>query len=129
MLQKFRLAGQGHGAVQPPERDRARIVEYFDPLPIWYRPFEQQAAEGDEFPLFALTQRPMAMYHSWGSQNAWLRQIHGSNRLFVNRNTARRLSLDEDDWVWIESPHGRVKGQIKLMEGRRKPRNPDEGSC
>ena len=117
VLQKFRLAGQGHGAVQPPERDRARIVEYFDPLPIWYRPFEQQAAEGDEFPLFALTQRPMAMYHSWGSQNAWLRQIHGSNRLFVNRNTARRLSLDDDDWIWIESPHGRVKGQIKLMEG------------
>ena len=27
------------------------------------------------FPLHALTQRPMAMYHSWGSQNAWLRQI------------------------------------------------------
>ena len=42
-LQKFRLAGQGHGAVQPPERDRARIATYFDPLPFWYRPFEQEA--------------------------------------------------------------------------------------
>ncbi len=26
-------------------------------------------------PLHAVTQRPMFMYHSWGSQNAWLRQI------------------------------------------------------
>ena len=40
-LQKFRLAAEGHGAVQPPERDRARIAAYFDPLPLWYRPFEQ----------------------------------------------------------------------------------------
>jgi anaerobic selenocysteine-containing dehydrogenase len=59
----------------------------------------------------------MAMYHSWGSHNAWLRQIHGHNRLYVNRERARALLLADDDWVWITSHHGRVKGQIKLMEG------------
>ena len=32
-----------------------------------------------KFPLNAVTQRPMAMYHSWDSQNAWLRQIHAHN--------------------------------------------------
>jgi len=118
VLQKFRLAAQGHGAVQPPERDRPRIAAYFDPLPIWYRPLEEAAAAPeDEFPLHAVTQRPMAMYHAWGSQNAWLRQIHGANRLFVNRHTGERLGLADDDWVWIESPHGQVKAQIRLMEG------------
>ncbi|HKF64405.1 MAG TPA: molybdopterin-dependent oxidoreductase, partial [Dongiaceae bacterium] len=62
VLQKFRLAAQGHGAVQPPERDRPRIAAYFDPLPIWYRPLEEgTAAPEDEFPLHAVTQRPMAM--------------------------------------------------------------------
>jgi hypothetical protein len=25
----------------------------------------------------------MAMYHSWGTQNAWLRQIHGDNPLYL----------------------------------------------
>ena len=30
------------------------------------------------YPLNAITQRPMAMYHSWDSQNAWLRQIHSA---------------------------------------------------
>ena len=44
VLQKFRLAAEGHGAVQPPERDRPRIAAYFDPLPLWYRPLEQAAA-------------------------------------------------------------------------------------
>ena len=39
-LQKFRLAAQGHGAVQPPPEHRERVATYFDPLPIWYEPFE-----------------------------------------------------------------------------------------
>src|SRR3546814_13984014 len=34
ILQKFRLAARGHGAVQPPDSERRRIEAYFDPLPI-----------------------------------------------------------------------------------------------
>ncbi|HEX3123499.1 MAG TPA: molybdopterin-dependent oxidoreductase, partial [Rhodanobacteraceae bacterium] len=33
-LQTFRLAAQGHGAQQPPERERQRVARYFDPLPF-----------------------------------------------------------------------------------------------
>jgi anaerobic selenocysteine-containing dehydrogenase len=116
-MQKFRLAARGHGTVRPPERDRPRIEAYFDPLPCWYPPFEGALVPADAFPLHAVTQRPMAMYHSWGSQNAWLRQIHTANRLFVNRATALRLGLVDDDWVWLVSHHGRVKCQIRLAEG------------
>jgi anaerobic selenocysteine-containing dehydrogenase len=57
------------------------------------------------------------MYHSWGSQNAWLRQIQSRNALFVNRETGEKLGLEDGDWVWIESPHGRVKAPVQLMEG------------
>src|SRR6185437_121511 len=74
-LQRFRLAARGHGAHRPPQRLRARIERFFDPLPIWYVPLEEAMSERDRFPLHAITQRPMAMYHSWGSHNAWLRQI------------------------------------------------------
>src|SRR5262249_23293098 len=35
-LQRFRLAAQGHGAMQPPARERARVEKFFDPLPFWY---------------------------------------------------------------------------------------------
>ena len=116
-LQKLRLAALGHGNVQPPEADRERVERYCDPLPFWYPPFEEEAIDGAAFPLHALTQRPMHMYHSWGSQNAWLRQITSQNRLFVHRETAARLGIADDDWVWIESANGRVKGQVRLVDG------------
>ena len=117
ILQKFRLAARGHGEVQPPESERWRVETYFDPLPIWYPPFEEAAVDDREFALHAVTQRPMHMYHSWGSQNAWLRQITARNRLFVHPETAGRYGVAEDDWVWVISHHGRVKGQVKLMHG------------
>jgi sulfite dehydrogenase (quinone) subunit SoeA len=116
-MQKFRLAAQGHGAVQPPERDRARVQQYFDPLPIWYVPFEEEAVDPDDYPLHALTQRPMPMYHSWGSQNAWLRQIYTRNRLYISRELAADEGLEDEDWVWVTSHHGKLKCQIQTMEG------------
>jgi anaerobic selenocysteine-containing dehydrogenase len=116
-LQRFRLAARGHGRVQPPAEHRARIETYFDPLPFWYPSFEDALDGSAGFPLHAITQRPMAMYHSWGSQNAWLRQIHGSNRLYVPRVVADRLGLANDDWVWAESRIGRIKAQIRVMSG------------
>jgi len=92
------------------------VLEGFDPLPSWYPPFGA-AADSEGYVLHAITQRPMHMYHSWGSQNAWLRQIQARNPLFIARKLGERLDLVDGDWVWIESPHGRVKAEIKLMEG------------
>ncbi len=116
-LQRFRLAAAGHGRMVPPETHRERIATYFDPLPFWYMPFEEARIDRDTFPLHALTQRPMQMYHSWHSQNAWLRQILGNNRLFVSRTVGRALGLAEEDWVWLSSHHGRVRVPIRLMDG------------
>jgi anaerobic selenocysteine-containing dehydrogenase len=116
-LQRFRLAARGHGTVVPPAHERARIERYFDPLPLWYAPIEDATLDTDAFPLHAVTQRPMHMYHSWGGQNAWLRQITSQNHLFVHRDTAARCGLVDDDWVFIESPHGTVKGQIRIVDG------------
>ena len=116
-LQKFRLAAAGHGPVQPPDVHRSRILRYFDPLPFWYMPFEEEAVDSAAFPMHALTQRPMAMYHSWGSQNAWLRQIHGHNHLYMNRSRATELGIRDDDWVRVTSHHGSLTAQVRLMEG------------
>jgi anaerobic selenocysteine-containing dehydrogenase len=116
-LQRLRLAARGHGAVVPPESERRRLDTYCDPLPIWYPGFEEQAIDGGTYDLNTITQRPMHLYHSWGSQNAWLRQITSQNRLFVHHATAERLGLADDDWVWIESHHDKVKGQIRLVGG------------
>jgi len=68
-----------------------------------------QASDTATYPLAAITQRPMAMYHSWDSQNAWLRQIHAHNYLFVNEKTALAEGIADGDWIWVESAHGRVR--------------------
>ncbi len=51
----------------------------------------------------------MAMYHSWDSQNAWLRQIHSHNHLFVNPQVARSHGIEDGGWMWVESPWGKVR--------------------
>ena len=116
-LQAFRLAAEGHGELQPPDGHRARIKTYFDPLPFWYAPLEETMVEAAAFPLHAITQRPMHMYHSWGSQNAWLRQITAANRLYIHRSLGEKIAVGDDDWVWLSSHQGRVKCQVQLMDG------------
>ena len=115
-LQRFRLAAQGHGNVQPPAGERERVARYFDPLPFWYAPFEWDAhrdAQAD-YPLSAITQRPMFMYHAWGSQNKWLRQIATRNVLYVHPAAATANAIDDGDWVWIVAARGRIRVQVRL---------------
>ena len=110
VLQKFRLAAQGkRPGKQPPERLRKRIETYFDPLPFYHETLESKLIDTQTYSLNALTQRPMAMYHSWDSQNAWLRQIHTHNYLFVNPHLGKVNGFHDGDWVWVESPHGKVR--------------------
>ena len=116
-LAKFQLAAKGHGDIQPPDHLRQRIIDCFDPLPNWYAPFEGDLlVDETAYPYHAITQRPAAMYHSWGSQNAWLRQIHTSNPLYVPGPICDQLGLVDDDWVWVSSHHGRIKVQMKRTD-------------
>ena len=116
-LQRFRLAAHGHGGRRPPQRLRARIARFFDPLPIWYVPLEEAMVDRERFPLHAITQRPMAMYHSWGSHNAWLRQILPENRIYLHSERAAEIGVRDDDWVWIRSRNGDVRCQVRTMTG------------
>ncbi|MGC8468258.1 MAG: molybdopterin dinucleotide binding domain-containing protein, partial [Acidithiobacillus sp.] len=118
-MQKFRLAGQGlYDGPQPKDpADRERLAKYFDPLPMWYEPLEQQRVDDEEYPFFALTQRPMFMYHSWDSQNVWLRQIMAQNYLYMNAARAASMGIKDYDWVWVESHNGKIRCQVKTMEG------------
>jgi sulfite dehydrogenase (quinone) subunit SoeA len=116
-LQAFRLAAQGKSrGRQPPDHLRERIATYFDPLPFWYAPLEDAATDRAAFPLNAVTQRPMAMYHSWDSQNAWLRQIHSHNYLHVHPATAQAAGVADGGWAWVESQWGRVRCMLRYSE-------------
>jgi len=112
-MRRFQLAAEGFHERQPPDHLRARIKATMDPLPIWYEPFGEAA--GAAYPLHALTQRPMAMYHSWGSQNAWLRQIHGLNPLYVPTGIWREQGFAEGDWARVTSSSGTITVPVAHM--------------
>jgi sulfite dehydrogenase (quinone) subunit SoeA len=112
ILQKFRLSAEGTRAPVAPAEHRARILASFTPLPSWYMPLEEAGVDRDEYPYHAITQRPMAMYHSWGSMNAWLRQIHTRNPLYVPGAICDAHDLKDGDWVWLISHHGRIKVEV-----------------
>jgi anaerobic selenocysteine-containing dehydrogenase len=110
-LRRFQLAAEGHGKRQPPDHLRERIKQTMSPLPIWYES-DPEGTQG--YDVHALTQRPMAMYHSWGSQNAWLRQLHGHNPLYLPTAIMRAKGLQDGDWARVTSPHGGIT--VPVME-------------
>jgi anaerobic selenocysteine-containing dehydrogenase len=116
VLQKFRLSAEGLRKPSAPETHRQRILGSFDPLPEWYRPFGEALVDRKKYPYHAITQRPAAMYHSWGSMNAWLRQIHTRNPLYVPGQICDELGLKDGDWAWVTSHHGRIKVEVARMQ-------------
>ncbi|MCY1125466.1 molybdopterin oxidoreductase family protein [Frigidibacter sp. RF13] len=112
-MRRFQLAAEGYHERQPPEHLRDRIRATMNPLPIWYPPLG--AAAGSDFPLHAITQRPMAMYHSWGSQNAWLRQIHGHNPLYLPTKVWQAQEFKDGDWARVTSPSGEITVPVAHM--------------
>jgi len=116
-MQKFKLAGMGFGETLPPKKLRERTIKFFHPIPIWYQTFEENATDNKKYNLHAITQRPPHMYHSWGSQNAWLRQITSHNFLYISKELADDHKIKDDDWVWLESFHKKIKVPCRIMKG------------
>jgi molybdopterin-containing oxidoreductase family iron-sulfur binding subunit len=62
-----------------------------------------------------------------GSRNAnqpWLQASVGSyvfekweTWVEINPETAKRLGIDDEDWVWVESPKGKMKARARLYQG------------
>ena len=117
VMQRFRLAAQGSPPRrQPPERLRERVEKLLRSAAVLLSRRSRTTSPTAAYPAAAITQRPMAMYHSWDSQNAWLRQIHGHNFLFVNPADRGAQGIADGGWMWIESQWGRVRCMARYSE-------------
>jgi sulfite dehydrogenase (quinone) subunit SoeA len=114
-MRRFQLAAEGHGTIQPPDHLRARLIQAMNPLPVWYPPFGEAESAGWGYPVHALTQRPMDMYHSWGSQNAWLRQIRGKNYLYLPSKIWAEHGFQDGDYARVISPNGGITVPVAHM--------------
>lgn len=84
----------------------------YDPLPRHIEPHESQISAPDiaeEYPLTLITgARFMPYFHSEFRQVKSFRKAYPHPKMELNPETARKLNIEKGDWVWIETPRGRI---------------------
>ena len=93
----------------------------YDPLPQYREPTETTLSNPElakEYPLTLITGgRFNPQYHSEFRQIEFARRLHPNPLMQIHPETAKSLEIEEGDWVWIESPRGRIKQKADLFAG------------
>jgi anaerobic selenocysteine-containing dehydrogenase len=93
----------------------------YDPLPRYYEAFDSPIGNPElakEYPLILITgKRHQPYYHSEHRQIDSLRKQHPYPLVEIHPETASRLGIADSDWVWIETPRGRVKQRCEYTDG------------
>jgi anaerobic selenocysteine-containing dehydrogenase len=93
----------------------------YDPLPR-YREIPESPvstpARASKYPYILITgARTPVFFHSEHRMIPWLREIHPDPLVELHPETARRHGVKDGDWVFIETPRGRIKQRAKLTAG------------
>ncbi|MCP4187739.1 MAG: molybdopterin-dependent oxidoreductase [Gammaproteobacteria bacterium] len=93
----------------------------YDPLPQYHEPHESPISKPemtDEYPYILVTgARSPGFFHTENRQLPWLREQHPEPFIEIHPDTAAKLGIQNNDWVVIESPRGKVRQKAKLFEG------------
>jgi len=92
----------------------------YDPLPYYQEPPESPISTPDlakEYPLILTTGgRIQHFFCSEHRQIPTLRRGQPDPIVEINPETAAKLNIEEGDWVWIETPRGRIQQQAKFTQ-------------
>ncbi|MBI4333094.1 MAG: molybdopterin-dependent oxidoreductase [Chloroflexi bacterium] len=93
----------------------------YDPLPSYVEPSETPYSNPElarEYPYILNTGGRIPFYfHSQYTNLPWVRQFQPLPRVQIHPETAGKHGIAEGDWVWIESPRGRIKQVANLFAG------------
>jgi anaerobic selenocysteine-containing dehydrogenase len=93
----------------------------YDPLPRYREIPESPVSKPEmakEYPYILTTgARCPVFFHSEHRMIPWLREIHPDPIVEIHPRTAEKHGIKEGDWVFIESPRGRIKQRAKLTTG------------
>ena len=93
----------------------------YDPLPAHIEPSESYYSTPElakEYPLILSTGSRIPFYfHTQYSNIPWLRELQHYPRMQVHPETAKAHGIEEGDWVWIETPRGRIRQRANLFAG------------
>ncbi|MEE8472860.1 MAG: molybdopterin-dependent oxidoreductase, partial [Dehalococcoidia bacterium] len=92
-----------------------------DPLPRYAEPGESPVSTPEltgEYPLVLTTGgRFLPMYHSEHRQVESLRRKHPNPIAQLHPRTAGELGIGDGDWMWIETPRGRMRQKCQHFTG------------
>ena len=93
----------------------------YDPLPYFKEPGESPYSTPElakEYPLILTTGYRQPFYFLSQYRNIpWLRGLQRYPVAQINPETAKNLGIEDGDWMWIESPRGRIKQKARLYPG------------
>jgi len=94
----------------------------YDPLPFYEEPPESPLSRPElakEYPLILNTGgRYMPFFHSeYRHPGVGMRERHPDPLLDMHPDTAEKLGIKDGDWVWIETPRGRIKQRASYNDG------------
>ena len=91
----------------------------YAPLPYYEEPPESPYSAPElakEFPLVLTTgHRSPHFFHSEGRQIQRLRKAHKDPRAEIHPDTAAAHGIKEGEWMWIESPRGKIRQRAKFV--------------
>ncbi|MBW1799714.1 MAG: molybdopterin-dependent oxidoreductase [Deltaproteobacteria bacterium] len=93
----------------------------YDPLPYFEEPGESYYSTpelAEEYPLILSTGgRIPYHFHTQYTNLPWIRELQYHPRVQIHPDTAKEYGIKEGDWIWIESPRGRIRQVANLFAG------------
>jgi len=93
----------------------------YDPLPYHIPPPASEERDPDqakEYPLILINGSRSRMYvHSLWREVPSVRKKYPYPIVQMHPETARSLSINDGDWVWLETPMGRIRQRCSYFEG------------
>jgi anaerobic selenocysteine-containing dehydrogenase len=92
-----------------------------DPLPKYVEVPESPYStpeKAKKYPyIFNAGLRTMTFFHTANRMMPWLREIRPDPLVEIHPETAKKHGIKDGQWVYIESPRGRIKQRARLNEG------------
>jgi anaerobic selenocysteine-containing dehydrogenase len=93
----------------------------YDPLPRYIEIPESPVSKPEmtkEYPYILITgPRSPVFFHSEHRMIPWLRECHPDPIIEMHPQAAEKHGIKEGDWVYIESPRGRIKQRARITTG------------
>ncbi|HXG36946.1 MAG TPA: molybdopterin dinucleotide binding domain-containing protein, partial [Dehalococcoidia bacterium] len=90
----------------------------YDPLPGYEEPMRPAFGDAEQYPFLLGTGAAVIEFmHQDHRQISSLRKRHPEPQVEIAPETAAGLGIAEGDWVWVETPSGKVRQRAKLSPG------------